>query len=124
MKHSIIFWSHVGKYATQWHGLNMMKDCFDMVIYQQLIWEVRPKTIIETGAYTGACALWMADTAKMFGVDTHVYSIDIDLGLVDQLAMNDDRLTIKKGDAKEIGKSFPPDLLKVIIQKLYIKKAF
>ena len=54
----------LGKYATVWRGVNLMKDALDMVIYQQLMWDVRPKTIFETGTYTGACALWMADTMR------------------------------------------------------------
>ena len=55
-----------GKYKTCWRGISMMKDCFDMIICQQLLWELKPKTIFETGAYTGACALWMADTIKIY----------------------------------------------------------
>lgn len=47
----------LGKYTTRWRGLSMMKDSLDMVIYQQLFWEVKPRTIFETGTYTGACAL-------------------------------------------------------------------
>ena len=84
-----------------------------MVIYQQLFWELKPRTIFETGTYSGACALWMADTMKMYKQDTHVYSIDIDLGLVENLAMQDENITIKQGDAKQISKVFSPELLKV-----------
>eukprot|EP00111_Clytia_hemisphaerica_P003967 TCONS_00011366-protein len=101
-----------GKYCTRWRGLSMMKDCCDMVIYQQLIWELQPKTIIETGAYTGACALWMADTAKSYGIETHVHSIDIELSMVEDLALNDENVTIRQGDAKQIAKAFPPEMLK------------
>lgn len=93
----------------------MMKDCCDMVIYQQLIWEVKPRTIIETGAYTGACALWMADTAKTFGIDTRVFSIDVDLSMVEKLAADDANVDIRQGDAKQIEKSFPPEMLKVFL---------
>ncbi|XP_057289933.1 rhamnosyl O-methyltransferase-like [Hydractinia symbiolongicarpus] len=101
-----------GKYATRWRGLSMMKDCFDMVIYQQLLWEIKPKSIFETGAYTGACALWMADTMKSYGLPIHVHSIDINLSLVDKLANNDPNVTIKEGDAKKIGLAYPEEFLK------------
>lgn len=84
-----------------------------MVIYQQLFWEVKPRTIFETGAYTGACALWMADTTKIYNQDAHVYSIDIDLGLVENLALEDNNVTIEQGDAKNIAKAFSPRLLQV-----------
>ena len=109
---------HTGKYCTRWRGLSMMKDCCDMVIYQQLIWEVKPKTIIETGAYTGACALWMADTAKIYGIDTRVFSIDIDLSMVEKLAVDDPNVDIRQGDVKQIAKSFPPEMLKVFASNI------
>ena len=55
----------------------------------------------------------MADTAKSYGIDTHVYSIDIDLSMVEDLALNDANVTIRQGDAKQIAKAFPPEMLKV-----------
>ena len=39
-----------------------------MVIYQQLLWDLKPKTIFEIGANTGACALWMVDTMKAYNL--------------------------------------------------------
>lgn len=93
----------------------MMKDSLDMVIYQQLLWELRPRTIFETGTYTGACALWMADTMKSYNQSTHVYSFDIDLKLVEKLAAEDENVTIMQGDAKNIAKSFTPEILEVSV---------
>ena len=90
-----------------------MKDCFDMVIYQQLLWEVKPKTIFETGAYTGACALWIADTMKSYKLETHVYSLDINLNLVEKLAKEDKNVTFQQGDVKKIASSYPPEFLEV-----------
>ena len=46
---------------TSWRGIPMIKDCFDLIIVQQLLWEVKPQTVIEIGAYKGASALWAAD---------------------------------------------------------------
>ena len=101
-----------GKYKTCWRGISMMKDCFDMIIYQQLLWELKPKTIFETGAYTGACALWMADTMKIYNLPVHVYSIDIDLSLVDERVSSDPNVTITNGNVLNIEEAFPKDLLK------------
>ena len=56
----------------------------------------------------------MADTAKSYGIDTHVYSIDIDLSMVEDLAKNDSNVTALQGDAKKLSETFPPEMLKVI----------
>ena len=64
-----------------WRGINFMKDPCTIVILQHLLWDVKPPTIIEFGANTGGSAFYFADTVKIYGFKTHVYSMDIDLGL-------------------------------------------
>jgi len=101
-----------GKYKTTWRGISMMKDCFDMIIIQQLLWELRPNTIFETGTYTGACALWMSDTLKSYGItNTKVYTVDIDDSFVDPLVRSDENVMMKQGDAKKIAEVLPAKLL-------------
>lgn len=92
-----------------------MKDCFDMVIYQQLLWDVKPRTIFETGAYTGACALWMGDTMKQFNMPVHIYSMDIDTSLVDPLVHQDDQVTVIEESVLNINQVFDENFLKVIM---------
>ena len=60
-----------------------MKDPLDQTILQQLLWELKPRTVIEFGAYKGGSALWIADMLKLFGCQSRVVSIDIDLSLLD-----------------------------------------
>lgn len=48
-----------------------------MALYSKLIWQLQPKTIIEIGSAEGGSALWFADQLRAFGIDGHVYSIDI-----------------------------------------------
>ena len=90
----------------------MMKGSFDMVIYQQLLWELKPKTIFETGGYTGACALWMAHTMKAYKLPVHVYSVDKNLSLVDEMAINGQNVTIIEGNVLRIKEVYSDDLLK------------
>ncbi len=90
-----------------------MKDCLDLTIYQQLIWREKPRTIFEIGSYTGACAVWMADTIRTYAYDCHVYSMDIDANLVDARARKDPNVTFIKGDSNHIETAFPPEMLKV-----------
>ena len=37
-----------------------------MAMYQMLLWELKPKTIIEIGSGTGGSAVWMADLMKSY----------------------------------------------------------
>ena len=76
----------------------MMKGSFEMVIYQQLLWELKPKTIFEIGGYTGACALWMGHTMRAYKLPLHVYSVDKNLSLVAEMAINGQNFTIIEGN--------------------------
>jgi cephalosporin hydroxylase/glycosyltransferase involved in cell wall biosynthesis len=59
-------------------GVLMQKNPFDFAIYHMLLWQIKPKTIIEIGSCYGGSALWMADLFHTFGIDDgHVYSIDL-----------------------------------------------
>ncbi|MCX9024600.1 MAG: CmcI family methyltransferase [Candidatus Methanoperedens sp.] len=59
----------------RWKGYTLFKTAFDLGIYQQMIEEIRPRTIIELGS--GGSAVWLADVAKMLDVPTQVLSFDI-----------------------------------------------
>ena len=98
---------------TSWRGIPMIKDCFDLIIVQQLLWEVKPQTVIEIGACKGASALWAADMIKMYGLKSRVLSLDIDLSLLDPVARECPDVTFIQGDSNEIEKSFPEELLQV-----------
>lgn len=60
-----------------WKGKPMLKTVYDMAILNMLMWELKPKTIIEIGSGTGASAEYMADMAGAFNLDTAIYSFDI-----------------------------------------------
>ncbi|XP_031562431.1 uncharacterized protein LOC116298193 [Actinia tenebrosa] len=112
-----------GKYKTRWRGCILMKSPFIIVTYQQLFWDVKPRTVLEFGANSGGSAVWMADTLQMFGCKSHVYSVDIDLGLLEPLARekrND--LTFLQGDCNEIQKTFPPEMLKSLPHPWFVSE--
>lgn len=65
-------WNHL-----KWKGLTLMKDPMSLTIYQQLIQDLRPKTILEFGTYEGGSALWMQDLLDTFGIDGTIHTFDI-----------------------------------------------
>lgn len=59
-------------------GVGMMKCPNDLWVYQDLLTRVRPTTIIETGTYAGASALWFAHLMDMLKIrGGRVITIDI-----------------------------------------------
>ena len=91
----------------------MLKDPLDLVIVRQLLWELKPQTVIEFGAYKGGSALWTADMLKMFGCKSRVISVDIDLSLLDPEAKKSRDVEFIEGDIMQVEKLFPEEFLKV-----------
>ena len=98
-------------YKQHWKDLHIQKSAMEMVLYPMLLFELRPKTIIEIGAYNGGSAVWLTDHLQMFGIDGRLYSVDIDLSFLDEKARSDDRIHFLEGDSNQIESVFPPDML-------------
>ncbi|KAJ7318634.1 hypothetical protein OS493_037750 [Desmophyllum pertusum] len=92
----------------------------DLTIIQQLLWELKPRTVIEFGAYKGGSALWTADMLKMFGCKSRVISIDIDLSLLDAVARESPDVEFIEGDLFHVEKCFPEDFLKNLPHPWYL----
>ena len=101
-----------GKHLIHHRGCSVMKTANDMVIFNELLWKVRPATIIELGACSGGSALWMADTLRMMEIDTTIYSMDIDLSNIKVGKLKPDNLHYLQGDSYKIDKTFTPEMLK------------
>ncbi|XP_078375369.1 rhamnosyl O-methyltransferase-like [Oculina patagonica] len=101
-----------GKYMTCWRGVSILKDPLTLIANQQLLWELKPPTVIEFGAWKGGSALWTADMLKMFGCKSRVISIDIDLSLLDAVARESPDVEFVEGDLFHVEKCLPGDFLK------------
>ncbi|MAH84568.1 MAG: hypothetical protein CBB68_09585 [Rhodospirillaceae bacterium TMED8] len=61
---------------TKWMGVTTYKIPNDLWLYQEIIVEVQPDLIIETGTYMGGSALFMAHILEMIGKG-RIVTIDI-----------------------------------------------
>jgi cephalosporin hydroxylase len=64
--------------GMKWRGITVYKPATDMWIYQELITQLRPDLIIETGTHVGGSALFMHDIMRLEEIDGLVMTIDID----------------------------------------------
>ncbi|XP_064625498.1 uncharacterized protein LOC135486558 [Lineus longissimus] len=111
----------VGKYQNKWCGMPLMKGAIETTTYQLLLQEEKPVTIIELGTWQGTSAAWMADLSKVFGQKAHVYSVDIDNGLLNEKARRDN-VTFIQGDCMKIEEVFPDDMLKNLPHPWFISE--
>lgn len=100
---------------THFLGVGLMKCWNDLGMYQALISENQPKTIIETGTYTGASALWYAFLMDILQIeDGQVFTIDID----DYRKCAHPRITFIRGDSTD--PAVAADLAKIIERPLMV----
>lgn len=61
---------------TRWLGVPVLKCPFDLWTYQELVTELRPDLIVETGTYDGGSAFFLASLCDLVG-NGEIVSVDI-----------------------------------------------
>lgn len=94
-------------------GVPVLKSPDDMIIIQQVLWDLRPATVIELGTFLGGSAIWLADMLRLMEIPSQVLSMDIDLSLISEHARNikPNNVTFLQGDSNVVQKTFTNDLL-------------
>lgn len=85
-------------FAVSWKGLRLLKDPDTQAAYHNLLWELKPKTIVELGVYSGGSLVWFRDITKAFGFDSKVIGIDIDLSRCQIKEQQMENIRLIKGD--------------------------
>tara|TARA_Y100001934_G_scaffold278859_1_gene381133 strand:- start:1743 stop:2411 length:669 start_codon:yes stop_codon:yes gene_type:complete len=65
-------------FNTTWMGFPLLKCPLDLWIYQEMIVEIQPDIIVETGTHKGGSALYLAFLMDLLGNNGQVLSIDIE----------------------------------------------
>lgn len=73
--------SLLGKYSYNfsWMGRPIIQHPQDIVAMQEIIWELKPDLIIETGIAHGGSLIFYASMLELLGGDRNVLGIDIDI---------------------------------------------
>lgn len=66
----------IGHHKVKFHGIPMIRCPFDYVIYQMIIWDVKPDLIIEIGTNRGGSAYYYATLLDAIGHGV-IHTIDI-----------------------------------------------
>ena len=90
-----------------YRSVPMVKNVFDLALYPTLLWDVRPRTIIEIGSYYGGSALWMADLTAAYGLDTRIVSVDI----LKVWTARHERVTFVTGSGRDLAAVLPDAVL-------------
>jgi len=87
MRPKVVEWFHRIYYAkhdtggtwkdTWWMGVQVQKNPFDLWIYQEILYKLKPDLIIETGTYNGGSTLYFASLLDLYGKG-RIISIDIE----------------------------------------------
>lgn len=90
-----------------YRGVPLLKNPFDFAIYPMLVWKVKPATIFEIGSKSGGSALWFGDMVNSFGIDSHVYSLDI----VKVDSVSHPRVTFMEANGRCLDETLTPGFL-------------
>ncbi len=92
--------------CLKWKDHILFKTVHDLAIYQMIIWELKPKTIIEIGSGRGGSAVWMSDLMKSYEMDCEIISFDI---VPPELKY--ENVTFIQGDCNKIETVLNPQML-------------
>jgi cephalosporin hydroxylase len=78
---SFVLESNIAKYSYNfsWMGRPIIAYPQDMIAMQEIIWEVKPDLIIETGIAHGGSIIYYASLLELIGGDGKIVGIDIDI---------------------------------------------
>jgi cephalosporin hydroxylase len=66
-------------YNFSWMGLPIIQFPQDILAMQEIIWQVKPDLIIETGIARGGSLIFYASMLELIGGNGHVLGIDVDI---------------------------------------------
>jgi cephalosporin hydroxylase len=107
-------------YNFSWMGRPIIKFPVDMVVQQEIMWNLRPDLIIETGIAHGGSIIFSASMQKMMDIDGEVVGVDIDIRqhnreLIDAHPVRD-RITMYEGSSTD------PDIIEKVSRHAEGKK--
>ncbi len=105
-----------GSHYYSYRGISMIKNPFDFALYPLLIWNLKPKTIIEIGSKNGGSAVWFGDLINNFNLNGHIFSVDI----VQVKAVEHERVTFMEGNGRKLKNILSSDWINQLPRPLLV----
>lgn len=99
------------KRGLVWRGVPLGKTCWDISIDQQLLQELRPRTLIEFGTGLGGSTLFFLDHCSIFSLGTYIITIDRSCDDVDSQVLEEKFIRFIHGDVTNIATLLPAEEL-------------
>lgn len=90
--------AYINRYRNHWKGVSILKDSHQMTLLQNVLYEIRPKTIFELGAYKGSSAVFIADYMDLISKEYKILSFDYDLKQLHPDCKKDKRIQFIEAD--------------------------
>ena len=84
---------------SRWMGVRAVKNPLDAWVYQEILQEVRPRTVVELGSAFGGGTLFLAHMLDLLGGEGQVITVDHYHGLFEA---EHPRITKVTGDTREV----------------------
>lgn len=105
-----------GTLKFRYKGISCLKNPFDLALYFQLLFSLKPMTIIELGSASGGSASWFSDQTAALGLETSIFSLDI----TPPLDLKLDRVKFIQGDIDNLQDSELPEILNNCVRPLLV----
>lgn len=100
---------HEYSYHFRWLGLPIIQYPQDVIAMQELIWDIKPDAIVETGVARGGSLILYASLLRLLGGDGIVVGVDIEIRPHNRAAIESHPLA---GDVRLVeGSSIDPDVV-------------
>lgn len=70
---------HQFGYQWEWAGVPIIRLPDDIVLFQEIVWRLRPAAIVETGVARGGSVLLSASLMAMAGIEPKVLGLDLEI---------------------------------------------
>lgn len=90
-------------YSFSWCGIPVIRLPDDILVFQELVWDLEPKVIVEIGVARGGSVILSSSFLHLLGNNGRVFGIDIDIRTHNRVAIENHKLsknvTLIEGDS-------------------------